>query len=99
VHLTNVQSVQLILCVYGGGNVSGINFFRSDRPESPTDLIFVIGSISLISLQVAAYHSQLPVPHFAEMLIALGTYKGIKIGSNFQKKAKLAEECAPVTPP
>lgn len=78
--------------------MSVINFFRSDKPESPTDLIFVLGGISLIALQIAAFKTQQTIPHFSEMLIALGTYKTVKIASNYQKKAKVTDESTSVAP-
>jgi hypothetical protein len=61
------------------------NLIRSDMPESPTDLIFIFGSLILLALQIYATQKQWQVPHFEAMLIALGGYKSIKVASNWQK--------------
>ena len=59
------------------------NLIRSDRPESPTELIFITGSLSLIGLQIYATLAKIPtIPHFESMLVALGTYKGVKVWGN-----------------
>lgn len=63
------------------------NLIRSDRPESPTDVIFIFGSLVLIALQVYATLSKTPtIPYFGEMLVALGGYKTVKVASNWSKK-------------
>lgn len=61
------------------------NLIRTDQPESPTDLIFIFGSLVLLALQIYATQKQIQVPHFEIMLLALGGYKSIKVASNYQK--------------
>jgi hypothetical protein len=58
---------------------------RSDCPESPTDFVFIIGSFSLFCLQVYATICGKTIPYFDATLLALGGYKGIKVGSDWQK--------------
>lgn len=55
------------------------NLIRSDRPESPTDVIFLFGSLVLLALMIYATQARCTVPHFEAMLLALGTYKGVKV--------------------
>jgi|SRR6185369_6579621 len=80
------------------------NLIRTDKPESPTDFVFVNGMIVLLGLWIYASivraTSNQPayvIPHFNEMLLALGAYKSIKIGSNYQtakgKEAILKADC------
>jgi hypothetical protein len=64
------------------------NLIRGDRPESPTDLIFIFGMLVLIGLQIWATLTKGTVAHFGEMLLALGGYKGVKVASNFSKKGE-----------
>jgi len=64
------------------------NLIRSDRPESPTDLIFLFGMLVLLDLQVWAALTASTVPYFEAMLIALGGYKCVKVGSDYQKERK-----------
>lgn len=63
------------------------NLIRGDRPESPTDVIFLFGSLILINLQVYATIANTTVPHFSEMLLALGGFKSVKVASNWSKKS------------
>lgn len=62
-----------------------LNLIRSDKPESPTDLIFIFGSLVLFALQIYATQKQVQIPHFEAMLIALGSYKTVKVASDYQK--------------
>lgn len=62
------------------------NLIRSDKPESPTDLIFLFGSLVLLALQIYATGARTTVPHFGEMLLALGGYKGVKVAGSWAKK-------------
>lgn len=71
------------------------NLIRSDRPESPTDVIFLFGSLILIDLQIYATLASTTVPHFGEMLMALGSYKGVKVASNWSKKGPPAVAAPP----
>jgi hypothetical protein len=65
---------------------------NTECPDSPTDFIFIIGSLSLLSLQVYATICNKTIPFFDATLIALGGYKSIKIGADWQKaKAKEKE--------
>lgn len=61
------------------------NLLRSDKPESPTDLIFIVGSLVLFGLQIYATVHKTTVPHFEVMLLALGGYKSIKVGSEYME--------------
>jgi len=71
------------------------NLIRSDKPESPTDFIFIIGMLSLIALQIYATQKQVQVSHFGEMLTALGLYKTVKVGSAYMKKGAPYEQTQP----
>lgn len=55
------------------------NLIRSDRPESPTEVIFLFGGLVLLALMVYATQARCTIPHFEAMLLALGTYKGVKV--------------------
>jgi len=55
------------------------------KPQSPTDAIFIFGMLMLIAMQVYALLAHTIVPHFDAMLIALGTLKSIKVGSDYYK--------------
>lgn len=75
------------------------NLIRSDRPESPTDVIFLFGSLVLISLMVYATQARCTIPHFEAMLLALGGYKTVKVASNWTKRGNdNATACACSSP-
>lgn len=62
------------------------NLIRSDKPESPTDVIFLFGSLMLIAMQTYATLKQIQVPHFEVMLLALGGYKTVKVAGSWSRK-------------
>lgn len=62
------------------------DLIRTDRPQSPTDLIFIFGSLVMLGLQIYATEVKTTVPHFTEMLVALGSYKAIKVASDRNQK-------------
>lgn len=71
------------------------NLIRSDKPESPTDLIFIFGSLIMIDLQVYATLAHSTIPYFNEMLLALGGYKTVKVASNWSKKGIANADTSP----
>lgn len=62
------------------------NLIRSDRPESPTDVVFVFGSLIMIDLWIYATLSKATIPHIVEVLGFLVVCKGVKVASNWTKK-------------
>lgn len=68
------------------------NLIRSDKPDSPTDAIFLLGMVILLTLQICATFSKITVPYFEAMLVALGSYKCVKVGSDYQKKRKASDD-------
>lgn len=67
------------------------NLIRSDKPDSPTDLIFLYGSLILIDLWVWATLCRQTIPHLGEMIGFLITCKVVKVGANLSKKGKTDE--------
>ena len=61
------------------------DLIRTDRPESPTELIFIFGSLVMLALQVYATQTGKTIPGFEAMLLALGTYKGVKVAGDWQR--------------
>lgn len=61
------------------------NLIRSDKPESPTDVVFIFGMLVLIGLQVYATQVKCTVPHFEATLLALGGYKSVKVAGAWKK--------------
>ena len=77
------------------------DLIRTDRPESPTDLIFITGSLMVMGLMIYATQTGKTVPGFEAYLLALGTYKGVKVfadkaAAKSDLKAKEAD-CANTT--
>jgi len=70
------------------------NFFRSDRPESPTDLIFVYLGLILGGLWVYSNYLQKEIVSLALLVSFLSTLKLVKIGSDYQKKRTANEDPA-----
>ena len=68
------------------------NLIRTDRPESPTDLIFIFGSLVLLGLLIYSVQTGKPMPYYDSSLIAMGAYKGVKVVANFSKKGKIDVE-------
>jgi hypothetical protein len=68
------------------------NLIRSDKPDSPTDLVFLVGMLILLELQIYATFAHETVPYFEAMLVALGSYKCVKVGSDYQKKRKASND-------
>jgi len=66
------------------------NLIRSDKPESPTDVVFLYGSLMLINAMVYAVAAKVPIPHITEMIGFLVLCKGVKVGSDWQKQRKAA---------
>lgn len=72
------------------------NLIRTDKPESPTELIFIAGGLTLLGLQIYATQRQVQIPHFSEMLAAMAVYKGTKVVKGYNEgKVKVACECTP----
>lgn len=75
------------------------NLIRSDRAESPTDFIFIVWALALIAMQTYALQTGKAVPYFGEALVALGSYKTVKVGSSYVKgRAKDASATDPANP-
>jgi len=64
------------------------NLIRSDRPESPTDVVFLFGSIAMMGLWIYATQKPCSIPHIEAMTLFLAGCKAVKVGSDFQKKRK-----------
>lgn len=62
------------------------NLIRSDKPESPTDLIFIAGGLALIGLWIYATQTGKPIAGITEILLFLAGCKGIKAGSDYSKR-------------
>lgn len=62
------------------------NLVRSDKPESPTDVVFIYGSLILINLLVYATLKPGTIPHITEMIGFLVLCKGVKVAANWSKK-------------
>jgi len=73
------------------------NLIRSDRPESPTDVVFLYGSLMLINALIYAVLAKVTIPHITEIIGFLVLCKGVKVGSDWQKQRKAA--CDDTTPP
>lgn len=69
-----------------------LNIIRSDRPESPTDFIFLYLGIIAGALWIYANMVQKEIVSLGIMAGLLGSLKAIKIGSDFQKKRKAEVE-------
>ena len=78
--------MHLIYEAFNGLRENINDLIRTDRPQSPTDLVFIFGSLVMLGLQIYATEMKTTVPHFSEMLIALGSYKAIKVASNYSQK-------------
>ncbi len=68
------------------------NFFRSDKPESPTDLIFVYLGLILGGLWVYASIENREIVSLALVVGFLASIKAVKIGSDYQKKRKAGND-------
>lgn len=55
------------------------NLIRSDQPESPTDVIFIYGGLTLINLVVYAALAKTTIPHVAEIIGFLVLCKSVKM--------------------
>lgn len=60
------------------------NLIRSDRPESPTNLMFIVGLLSLIAWEWYALLTRGTVPH-VETLAAL--IFGIKVAKGYNDRS------------
>lgn len=69
------------------------NLVRSDKPESPTDAIFIYGSLVLFNLWVYTTLAKIPLPYIMEMTGFLVICKGTKV-----IKDKVTGRTAPTTP-
>lgn len=72
------------------------NLIRSDRPDSPTDVIFLFGSLVLLDLWIYATLTRCTVPHITELIGFLVLCKGVKVASD---KVKGVQANAPAPPP
>lgn len=68
------------------------NLIRSDRPESPTDLIFIYGGLILVDLWIYATLKPATIPHLTEVIGFLVLCKTVKVGSDYQKRRKAASD-------
>lgn len=55
----------------------------SDSPQSPTDLIFIYGGLTLINLWVYATLATVTIPHIETVLGFLVLCKGVKVGKAY----------------
>lgn len=68
------------------------NYTRSDRPESPTDLVFIYLGFVLGGLWVYANITQKEIVSLVVVVGFASSLKIIKVGSDFQKKRKAAND-------
>lgn len=68
------------------------NAVRSDRPESPTDALVIYLGFILGMLWIYAQVTGKEITCLVAMLAFIGSIKTIKIGSDFQKKRKAAND-------
>lgn len=68
------------------------NYTRSDRPESPTDLIFIYLGFILGGLWIYANIIQKEIVSLAIMVGFAASLKCIKVGSDYQKKRKAVND-------
>lgn len=59
------------------------NLIRSDKPESPTDLIFIFGSLILFGVWIFAAQSGKAVPHFGDVALFLTGCKAVKVAKDY----------------
>ena len=62
------------------------NLLRGDRPESPTDLIFLFGGLIMIDLWVYATLAHILIPHLTEIIGFLILCKGVKVAADYTNK-------------
>ena len=67
------------------------NLIRSDRPESPTDVIFIFGSLILIGLWIYATVLPCTIPHIETITLFLVGCKGVKVAGSWRKGGKSAD--------
>lgn len=67
------------------------NLIRGDMPESPTDTIFLFGSLVLLALWIYACLTETTLPHVEAVIGFLVLCKGVKVAGTWGKKD-------PVTP-
>jgi len=61
------------------------NLIRGDKPESPTDAIFLYGALMFIAVWVYCNMLKMPVQNIIEMASFLTGCKGVKVASNWVK--------------
>lgn len=62
------------------------NLIRGDKPESPTDTIFIFGSVVLILLLIVVTFQKSSIPHVSEIIGFLVLCKGVKVAGVWAKK-------------
>jgi len=70
--------------------MSFTNYTRSDRPESPTDLIFIYLGLILGGLWIYSNSIQKEIVSLIVVVGFMSSLKMIKVGSDWQKKRKAA---------
>lgn len=68
------------------------NLIDGTRPESPTDVVFLFGSLVLIDLWVYATLASTTIPHIETVLVFLVGCKGVKVISDKVTKPKEATD-------
>jgi hypothetical protein len=67
------------------------NLIDSTKPQSPTDVVFLYGSLTLIALWVYVTLSRTTIPHLESVMVFLVGCKGVKVVSdNTSKKGVVA---------
>ena len=59
------------------------NLLRSDKPESPTNLIFLLGSIIALGLWIYATLIKQQIPSIEVMVTFLTACKGVKVAGDW----------------
>lgn len=58
------------------------NLIDSTKPDSPTDVVFLFGSLVLIDLWIYATLAHTVVPHIETVLVFLTACKGVKVAAD-----------------
>jgi hypothetical protein len=67
------------------------NLIRSDRPESPTDVVFIYGGLILIDLWIYVTLAGKQIPHIEVIMAFLVSCKGVKVVSDKMQGRKAAD--------
>lgn len=61
------------------------NLIRDDKPDSPTNAVFLYGSLMFVAVWVYCNMLKMPVQNIIEMSAFLTACKGVKVAANWVK--------------